>query len=137
MFSKSKATSNSASSGPGVPSSHGTFSVVGPDVVVTGNLQAKGDLHIDGRIEGDVSCATLVLGESGHIAGSITAGEARISGEVNGSIDAKNLVITASARTSGDISYDSLKMEAGARTDGRLAHRAEPADQLKLVAAAE
>lgn len=34
---------------------HSTFSVIGADVVITGNISAKVDLHVDGRVEGDIS----------------------------------------------------------------------------------
>ena len=33
-------------------SSSSTFSVIGSDVVITGNVTAEVDLHIDGRVEG-------------------------------------------------------------------------------------
>lgn len=134
MFSKSKPASGNGSSGPFVPANQGTFSVIGSDVTVVGNVTAKGDLHVDGRIEGDVTCASLVLGESGHVAGAIVADDARLSGEVNGSIDARTLTITKSARTTGDVSYESLSMEAGARADGRFIHKSADNGVLKLVA---
>jgi cytoskeletal protein CcmA (bactofilin family) len=134
MFSKSKAASGSASMAPATPASHGTFSVIGADVVITGNLVAKGDVHIDGRVEGDVGCASLVLGESGCVTGGISAETARLSGEVKGAIAAGTLALDKSARVSGDVSYRELSMEAGARVDGKLQHK--PADNgLKLVAA--
>ncbi|MBV7257865.1 polymer-forming cytoskeletal protein [Pacificimonas sp. WHA3] len=121
--------------GGGGPAS-GPFSVLGEGVTVTGNIAAQGDLHIEGRVEGDVKCAVLVLGESGHIEGAITAGEARIAGSVSGSISADELTIENSARTSGDISYTRIDMKAGAQTDGRLSHKGT-ASELKLVAEAK
>lgn len=133
MFLKSKAPSASASAGSGMAASQGTFSVIGADVVVTGNVKATGDLHIDGRIDGDVACASLVLGESGRIEGAVIAREARVAGTVDGSIDAGTLSIEKSASISGDIAYDALDMAAGARVDGRLQHKAADAS-LKLVA---
>ena len=135
MFSKSNPTSKSASSGRAMPASHGTFSVIGADVTVTGNVVSSGDLHVDGRIDGDVSCASLVLGERGHIAGSIVADDARLCGEVRGSITARALVIEKTARTAGDISYESLSMEPGARAEGCFSHKSADATGLKLVAA--
>ena len=40
-----------------------TFSVFGPDIAITGDVKASADLHIDGRIEGDIICQALVQGE--------------------------------------------------------------------------
>jgi cytoskeletal protein CcmA (bactofilin family) len=119
-----------------MPASHGTFSVIGADVAVTGNVAADGDLHIDGRVNGDVRCATLVLGEGGRIEGNVDAAEARIAGAVDGAIRAGTLSIERSARISGDIAYDALDMAAGARVDGRLTHNAAGGG-LKLVASTD
>ncbi len=42
------------------PASGGMFSVIGPDVVITGNIATTADLHNDGRVDGDVPCGNLV-----------------------------------------------------------------------------
>jgi hypothetical protein len=41
-----------------------TFSVIGADVVIKGDIAATADLHVDGTIEGDIKCASLVQGEA-------------------------------------------------------------------------
>src|SRR3546814_10059878 len=80
MFSKSKPTPGSGSA-PSLPPAqaparmatgahHTTFSILGSDVVVTGNIAASVDLHIDGKIEGDLKCANLVQGEGSEIKGA-------------------------------------------------------------------
>lgn len=100
-----------------------TFSVLGTDIVVTGNIQAQVDLHIDGKIEGDISCASLVLGETSEVTGAIRAQSARIAGQVNGSIDAGELIIDRTARISGDVCYESITIEQGGQVDGKFMHR--------------
>jgi cytoskeletal protein CcmA (bactofilin family) len=57
-------------------------SVIGADIVITGNIQASVDLHIEGRVNGDVACATLLMGESSVISGIIRAERVRIYGVV-------------------------------------------------------
>lgn len=104
-----------------------TFSVIGADVVITGNISAKVDLHVDGRVEGDIACASLVQGESSTIHGAIVAESARLSGTVNGSVDARELVITASAQVTGDISYETLTIEQGGHVDGQFRHKSKAA----------
>lgn len=139
MFSKSR-------QGPGaaLPTAPGgakgaTFSVIGSDVLITGDIRATVDLHIDGRVQGDVACATLVQGEGSHITGSIQADHARLAGTVEGSLAVKTLVIEARARIKGDVSYESLSMAVGAEVDGRLSHigGATAPQGLKLVTASE
>ncbi|MEO0698919.1 MAG: polymer-forming cytoskeletal protein, partial [Pseudomonadota bacterium] len=98
-----------------------TFSVIGPDVSVKGDMNATADLHIDGTIEGDIKCASLVQGESSHISGSVIAESARLSGKVNGTITARELTILKSAVIQGDVHYDALTIEQGAQVEGRFA----------------
>lgn len=98
-----------------------TFSVIGSDVTIKGDVSASVDLHVDGTIEGDIQCASLVQGDASVITGGITADSARMSGKVVGSITAKELVILKSAQIEGDVHYDALTIEQGAQVDGRFA----------------
>lgn len=100
-----------------------TVSVVGADMVVSGDVSSEEELRVDGRIEGDVRCRALDLGEGGTIEGDIAAEEARIAGTVSGKVDARMIVLEAGARVTGDVQYESLAVAAGARVDGRLGHR--------------
>ena len=100
-----------------------TFSVFGADTVIKGDVAATADLHIDGRIEGDISCAALVQGERSEVIGAITAENARLAGTVRGSITAGDLIILKSAHIHGDVHYNTLTIEQGAQVDGRFAQR--------------
>ena len=106
-----------------MPSANSTFSVIGTDVVIKGDISASADLHVDGTIEGDIKCASLVQGEASAISGSVIAETARLSGRVNGSITARELTILKSAVIEGDVHYDALTIEQGASVDGRFAPR--------------
>jgi cytoskeletal protein CcmA (bactofilin family) len=100
----------------------GMFSVIGPDVTVTGNIAATADLHIDGRIEGDVNCGSLAQGSESQIFGSVTAEAARIAGAVEGTVRVKNLTVERSAKITGDVEYENITIENGGHIDGRLKH---------------
>src|SRR4028118_2077147 len=69
------------------------MSVIGADIVITGNIEASVDLHIEGKVNGDVRCATLILGEASSIEGRIHAERIRASGTVTGSIDTRDLAV--------------------------------------------
>lgn len=101
--------------------SSSTFSVIGSDVAIKGDVGASADLHVDGSIEGDIKCASLVQGETSHISGAVIAETARLSGKVSGSITARELTILKSARIEGDVHYDALTIEQGAQVEGRFA----------------
>jgi len=100
-----------------------TFSVLGGDTAIKGDISASADLHIDGRVEGDVACTSLVQGETSEIVGAIKAETARLSGTIRGTINVRELVVLKSARIHGDVHYDALTIEQGAQVDGRFAPR--------------
>ena len=100
-----------------------TFSVLGADLAIKGDITASVDLHIDGQVEGDIACSSLVQGESSVITGAVTAQSARLAGTVKGAITARELVILRSARIEGDVFYDALTIEQGAEVEGRFSHR--------------
>ena len=100
-----------------------TFSVFGADTHIKGDVHAGTDLHIDGAVEGDVTCTSLVQGESSQITGAIIAESARLAGTVRGTITVREVVILKSARIHGDVHYDALTIEQGAQVEGRLSPR--------------
>jgi cytoskeletal protein CcmA (bactofilin family) len=100
-----------------------TFSVIGTDVTIRGDVEASADLHVDGTVLGDLACANLVQGEGSRIEGAITAERARLSGHVKGTITARDLVVLKSARIEGDVAYETLTIEQGAAVEGRFAPR--------------
>jgi cytoskeletal protein CcmA (bactofilin family) len=131
MFSKSSKPQNGGSP-MATGARHTPFSIIGGDVAITGNIEASVDLHIDGKVEGDISCAALVQGPDSRIKGHVNAKSARIGGLIEGSISAEELIVEASARITGDVSYETISIATGGQIDGKMAHMARAAD-LKLV----
>ncbi len=128
MFSKSKTSPQDVPSVPNrsrppVSNSGHTFSIIASDVEIVGNLNAKVDLHIDGKVQGDVNCGNLVQGEGSIIAGKVTAASARLSGQVDGSIEVGELVIEASAKINGDVVYGNLTIAPGGQVEGKFKHK--------------
>ena len=101
-----------------------SFSILGPDTAIRGDIHAESDLHIEGSIEGDITCAALVQGEGSEVIGAVTAGSARLAGRVWGTISAGDLTILKTAKIAGDVYYDALTIEPGAQVDGRISVRA-------------
>lgn len=115
------------------PAGAGTFSILGPDIAITGDIHASADLHIDGRVEGDIACSALVQGEASEIVGAITAERAQLAGIVRGSITARSLVILKSATIHGDVHYDALTIEQGAQVHGSFAPRSGSLVELAAI----
>lgn len=134
MFSKSKQSQDSAPGRPEARSapapvarSSGTsgssFSVIGDGIQITGNIDAKVDLHIDGKVKGDIRCASLVQGPTSVIEGAVVAESASLSGRVAGSIEANQLTVASSAQIVGDVVYENIQIEQGGHVDGQFKHK--------------
>jgi cytoskeletal protein CcmA (bactofilin family) len=123
MFSKKpeQTSPGTPARSPARPMASSTFSVIGADVTIRGDIEASADLHVDGAVIGDLVCASLVQGESSRVEGAIAADTARLAGTVKGTITVRELVILKSARIEGDVHYEALTIEQGAQVDGRFA----------------
>lgn len=93
-------------------------SVIGPELTVAGSVTSNGTVHIDGRIEGDVHCATLTVGETATISGGVRADQIAVNGEVQGNINGDHVTLEPKARVSGDIHHRSLAIAQGAHFEG-------------------
>jgi cytoskeletal protein CcmA (bactofilin family) len=111
-------------------SSGSSFSIIGDGIIITGNIESKVDLHIDGEVIGDITCLSLVQGPSSKIKGAIVAQNASLSGSVEGSIDAGDLIISSSARIGGDVTYENVTIEQGGHVDGKFKHRSSKSPNL-------
>jgi cytoskeletal protein CcmA (bactofilin family) len=98
-------------------------SVIGAGITVTGNIEASVDLQIQGKVTGDVHCATLLLGEGSEIRGNVVADRVRVAGAVDGSIETKDLAIETSARVTGDITYSRIRIANGGIVHGQMNYR--------------
>lgn len=86
---------------------------------ITGNLQSKGDIQIDGRLQGDIACAHLTVGKDAAVIGNIIAKEVVVRGKVEGSIRADRVILQRTAHAKSEIVYKMLIIEEGACFDGK------------------
>ena len=80
--------------------------VIGKSLTVTGQINGKEDLVLDGRLEGDVDLPEnrLTIGPTGHLQGRARAREIVIHGVVQGNLEASERVeIKKNARVIGDL----------------------------------
>ncbi|MBO5440971.1 MAG: polymer-forming cytoskeletal protein [Alphaproteobacteria bacterium] len=88
---------------------------------VSGNIVEGDVIHIDGKLEGDVSCKELVIGASGTVNGNVEAKSLEFYGELNGKIKVENLFIAGTAKFIGDSVYKTIAIEPGAVLVGNCA----------------
>ena len=108
------------------PRSGGVPSIISGDLTVTGTLVSSGEVQIDGRVEGDVRAASLVIGEKASISGDVYADEAIVRGRVEGGIRARRVQLCATAHVEGNILHEALSVEAGAFFEGNCRHSDNP-----------
>lgn len=48
-------------------------SYIGEDLAMTGYVVSKSEVRVEGEIQGDIRCKSLVVGENGRVAGQVVA----------------------------------------------------------------
>ena len=103
--------------------------LIGKGTVITGGVSFVGGLHVDGRVEGNVTAGdstdtVLVLSENGSIEGEVNVPNIVLNGVVDGDVhSSEHLELAANARVSGDVYYNLLEMAVGAEVNGKLVLR--------------
>ena len=94
-------------------------SIIGEDLTISGNVASKGEIQVDGEIQGDVHCSSLLLGEKAQVSGGVIADDVVVRGKVLGSIRGLRVTLQAQAHVEGDIYHQSLAIEQGAYFEGK------------------
>jgi cytoskeletal protein CcmA (bactofilin family) len=95
--------------------------VLGGDVVLTGDLQVQKPIRIDGRLEGTLTSPDVVLvGEQGKVRAHVKAHKLVVEGILHGSAAVQNLDVRSGANVKADLQVASLQIADGAEVDGKL-----------------
>jgi cytoskeletal protein CcmA (bactofilin family) len=94
--------------------------MIGAGTTITGDVQSKGDIRVDGTLKGSVSTeGKVVLGREGVIEGDVACKNADISGTLKAKITVSQLLsLKASSKLNGDIITNKLSIEPGASFTG-------------------
>jgi cytoskeletal protein CcmA (bactofilin family) len=109
-------------------------SIISRDMVVNGNLDTPGEVHVEGTIRGDVRCARLIIGASGSVEGHVFANIVRIHGSVRGEINAEEVFLLNGSSVSGDVVQNMLEIAPGAIFEGAVRRRGAVATPRMLAA---
>ena len=96
------------------------INMIGSGTIITGDIQSKGDIRVDGTLKGSINTeGKVVLGANGTIEGDVICQDADISGTINAKITVSKLLsLKATARLNGDIVTSKLSIEPGATFTG-------------------
>lgn len=109
---------------------------------IVGNLTFTDGLRIDGEVTGNVcgsenAASILVISESAHVVGEVSADHVIINGSVRGPVRARMMMeLQPKARIEGDVHYAALEMHQGALITGQMRPIVDAEDKplLKLAA---
>ena len=110
-------------------------SVIGTDLTVTGNLQSKGEIQVEGAVQGDILASRIVIGPNAKITGGLVADDIVVQGTVQGSIRGLRVTLQANSKVEGDVFHQSLAIEQGAYFEGKSRRSENPKEIQKGAAA--
>lgn len=108
------------------PGERAAPSVIGPDLSISGNLVSRGEVQIDGEVQGDIQGLNVIIGERARITGGIAAEEVVVRGHVLGSIRGRRVMLQATSHVEGDIYHHTLAIEQGAFFEGKSRRSEDP-----------
>ncbi len=90
--------------------------IIGKDTLITGTVDVKGALRVDGTIKGKVICSDCVtIGATGMVEADIESVTAVIAGHMVGNVaTSEKIELQAKCELEGDIKTKSLVIEQGA-----------------------
>jgi cytoskeletal protein CcmA (bactofilin family) len=106
-------------------------SIIGEDLTITGNVTSKGEIQVDGEIQGDIHCASLLLGDKAQVKGGVVAEDIIVRGHLVGSIRGLRVTLQAQSHVEGDIFHQSLAIEQSAYFEGKSRRSDTPLAEIK------
>jgi cytoskeletal protein CcmA (bactofilin family) len=103
-----------------------TTSVIGPELVIHGNLVSAGEVLIEGEVQGDIYGTNIVIGEKAQITGGIIAEECVIRGHVLGTVRGRRVLLQGTSHVEGDIYHQTMAIEQGAFFEGKSRRTSDP-----------
>ena len=93
--------------------------VIAKGLKIVGSVTAEGLVEVNGRIDGELHCTSLVIANGAHVNGIVVAERVVVDGKVEGPIQGGEVILKSQAHVVGDIHHQSLAIESGAFFDGR------------------
>ena len=106
-------------------------SILGSDLIITGDIKTDGDVQIDGRLDGNIKAGNVTIGEQGAVNGKISAGTVHVRGKVTGKVDATTVDLAETANVQADLVQDQLMIANGAFFDGKCTRKTAAPTSIK------
>src|SRR6476660_822479 len=93
--------------------------VIAKGLTIVGSVTAEGLVEVNGQINGELHCTSLVITRGAHVTGIVVAERVVVDGKVEGPIQGGEVILKSQAHVVGDIHHRSLAIEGGAFFYGR------------------
>ena len=98
--------------------------LIGEGVTITGTIKAENEVTIQGTIDGDVDCHTVIVSQTGNVKGKLKAETMKVEGKVEGEININDqLHIRSKGSVNGKIFYGSIEIDSGGKLLGEINYR--------------
>ena len=98
-------------------------SIVGPSILIQGDMTGDEDLVVQGRIEGSITLKKnlLTVGKDGRVNATVSAGTIRVDGTVEGELRGKEqIIVSGTGSVHGNIVAPRVTLEDGCRFKGAI-----------------
>ncbi len=100
--------------------------VLGPLSSITGIIQYRGTIIVEGAYEADIRCETLIVAATAELQGVVVADRVEIAGKASGEIYGKVIVLRPTAHVEAELIFAALTLDAGAYFEGRSRQHPNP-----------
>jgi cytoskeletal protein CcmA (bactofilin family) len=98
-------------------------------LTMKGDLESEGDIHVKGKVFGNIRCKLLIVEVDALVEGGVEAEEVIVRGNAKGTIQADRVRLEKTANVDSEIRHTSFSAEEGARIKGSLRSKDEPASE--------
>ena len=95
-------------------------SILSEGLYFKGELTAKGTVHVEGSLNGQIQVDELTIGSRGQVDGFVSCKTLHIKGRFSGTATCEELTLTSSATVDGHVVYKTLSVQKGAAITGEL-----------------
>src|SRR6476661_8827969 len=86
--------------------------VIAKGLKIVGTVTAEGLVEVNGQVDGELHCTSLIISRGAHVSGTIAAGRVVVDGRVEGPLQGGDVILKSQAHVVGDIHHQSLSIES-------------------------
>lgn len=107
-------------------SSHPVCGVIGPQMIITGDIQFEGELLVQGKVTGNIRSqddakGILRIDEKAEVVGDVDVPVVKVAGILKGNVSASELLhLQPSGSIEGPVKYNNIQLESGGTLSGSL-----------------